>query len=65
MGEEALAKARPGWLPTMLAGACFLLATDSSVREVQPSIWPAPLVLLPVLDARGGTDLRGPSLQDC
>ena len=58
-------KARPGWLPTVLAGARFLLATDSSARAVQPSVWPAPLVLLPVLDARGGTDLRGLGSQDC
>ena len=58
-------KARPDQLQTVLAGARFLLATDSSVRAVQPSVWPAPLVLLPVLDARGGTDLRGPCSRDC
>ena len=37
-GEEALVKAWPGWLPTVLAGARFLLATDSSARAVQPSV---------------------------
>ena len=52
-------KARPDRLPAMLAGARFLLATDSSVRAVQPSVWLAPLVLLLVLEAKGGTDLRG------
>ena len=58
-------KARPGRLPTVLAGARFLLATDLFVRAAQPSVWPAPLVLLPVLDARGGTDLRGLGSRDC
>ena len=58
-------KARLGRLPTVLAGARFLLVTDSSVRAVRPSVWPAPLVSLPALDAKGGTDLRGPGSQDC
>ena len=57
-------RARPGWLPTVPAGAHFLIAVDSFVRVVQPSVWPAPLVSLPTLDARGGTDLRGPSSRD-
>ena len=64
-GEEALVTARPGWLPAELAGARFHLVIDSSVRGVHPSVLPAPLVLLPVLDAKGGTDLRGPGSQDC
>ena len=58
-------KARPGQIPAVLAGARFLLATDSSIRAVQPYVWPAPLVLLPVLDARGGTDLQGLGSRDC
>ena len=58
-------KARPGQIPAVLAGARFLLATDSSIRAVQPSVCPAPLVLLPVLDARGGTDLQGLGSRDC
>ena len=58
-------KARPGRLPAVLAGTRFLLSTDSSVCVVQPYVWPAPLVLLPVLEARGGTDLRGLGLWDC
>ena len=64
-GEEALATARPDWFPTGLTGACFLLATDSSVQAVQPFFWPTPLVLLPILDAKGGTDPQGPGSRDC
>ena len=64
-GEEALPTAQPGWLPDELVGARFHLATDSSIRGVHPSALPAPLVLLPVLDAKGGTDLRGPGSWDC
>ena len=59
MGEEALAIARPGWLPTGSADACFLPATGSPVRTVRLLSGPAPLVSLPVLGARGGTGLRG------
>ena len=36
-----------------------------AVREVRPPTWPAPLVLLPSLGARGGTGLRGLSSLDC
>ena len=57
-------KERPGLLPTVVAGAHFFLSTDSSARAVQPSVWPTPLVLHPVLEARGGTDLRGPGSRD-
>ena len=63
-GEEALAIAWPGWLPNGFAGARFLLATGSPVRAVRPLAWPAPLVLLPVLGARGGTGLRGLDSRD-
>ena len=65
MGEEALATARPCWLPAELVGARFPLANDLSVRGVHPSVLPAPLVLLPVLDSIEGTDLRGPGSRDC
>ena len=65
MGGEALAIARPGQLPTRFAGACFLPATGSPVRAVRPPAWPAPLVLPPVLGARGGTGLRGLGSLDC
>ena len=64
-GEEALTIARPGWLPTGFADAHFLPATGSPVRAVRPLAWPAPLVLFPVLSARGGTGLRGLDSQDC
>ena len=63
-GEEALAIAWPGWLPTGFASARFLLATGSPACAVQPPVWLAPLALLPVLDARGGTGLRGLGLRD-
>ena len=64
-GEEALAIARPGWLPTGSAGARFLPVTGSLVRAFRPLAGLAPLVLLPVLGARGGTGLRELDLQDC
>ena len=65
MGEEALMIARPGWLSTRFADARFLPATGSPVRAVRPLSWPAPLVLLPALGARGGTGLRGLDSWDC
>ena len=65
MDEEVLASARPGRPPTGFVGAHFLPATGSPVRAIQPSAWPAPLVLLPSLDARGGADPQGLSLLDC
>ena len=64
MGWEVLATARPGRLLTGFTGAHFLLATNSPVRVIQPSVWPAPLVLLPFLCAKGGVDLQGLSLLD-
>ena len=63
--EEALSIARPEWLLTRFAGACFLPSTGSLVRAVRPPARLAPLVLLPVLDARGGTGLRGLGSRDC
>ena len=64
-GGEALAMARPDRLPTRFAGARFLPATGLPVHAVRPSTWPAPLVLPPVLGARGGTGLRGLGSLDC
>ena len=64
-GEEALKIGRPGWLPTGFASARFLPVTGLPVRAVRPLAWPAPLVLLPILDARGGTGLRGLDSRDC
>ena len=49
MGEEALAIAWPGWLPTGFAGARFLPVTGSPVRAFRPPVWPALLVLPLVL----------------
>ena len=57
--------ARPGRLPTGFACARFLPATSSPVRTVWPSAWPAPLVLPPVLGARGGTGLWELGSLDC
>ena len=54
-----------GWLPTAFTGARFLPVTGSPVRAVRPPAWPAPLVLSLVLDARGGTGLRGLGSWDC
>ena len=64
-GVDVLAIARSGRPPTGFADAHFLLATDSPVRAVRPSVWPALLVLLPSLGAGEGTDLRGLSSLDC
>ena len=50
--------------PTEFASAHFLPATGSPVHAIRPSAWPAPLVLLPSLDARGGTGLQGLSSLD-
>ena len=63
-GEEALAVARPGWLPTGSADTRFLPTTGSPVRAVRPLTGPTPLVSLPVLGPRGGTDLRGQDSRD-
>ena len=65
MGGEVLASARPGRPPTGFVGAHFLPATGSPICATRPSTWPAPLVLLPSLGARGGTDLQGLSSLDC
>ena len=65
MGEEVLAIARPGWLPTGSSDARFLLAVGSLVRAVRQLARPALLVLFPVLGARGGTGLRGLDSRDC
>ena len=65
MGEEALAIARPDWLPTGSADAHFLPAAGSLVSVVRQLDGPTLLVLLPVLGARGGTGLRGLDSQDC
>ena len=64
-GEEALAIARPGWLPTGFPGARFFPSTGSPVCAVRPPAWLAPLILLPILDVRGGTGLRGLGSLDC
>ena len=65
MGEEALAIARPGLLPTGSADARFFPAVGSLVRVVRQLAGPVLLVLLPVLSARGGTGLRGLDSRDC
>ena len=64
MDGEVLASARLGRPPSGFAGAHFLPTTGSPIRAIQPSTWPAPLILLPSLGARGGTDLQGLSLLD-
>ena len=64
MGWEVVAIVRLGRLLTGFTGAYFLLATNSPVHVIQPSVWPAPLVLLPFLCAKGGADLQGLSLLD-
>ena len=56
---------RPDWLPTGFAGARFLLAVGSPVRAVQLPAWLSHLVLPPILDAKGGTGLRGLGSLDC
>ena len=63
-GGEVPATGRPGRLPTGFTSAHFLLATGSPVRVTRPSAWPAPLVLLPFLGAKGGVDLQGLGLLD-
>ena len=65
MGEEALAIARPGWLPTGSTDARFLPAASSLVGAVRQLVGPALLVLFPVLGARGGTGLWGLDSRDC
>ena len=64
MGGKALSIARPGRLPTGFSSARFLPITGSPVRAVRPPAWPALLVSLPILGARGGTGLRGPGSLD-
>ena len=64
MGGEGLVIARPGRPPTGFTDARFLLAMGLPVRAVQPPAWPIPLVLPPILGARGGTGLRGLGLLD-
>ena len=64
MGGEVPVIARPSRLPTGFACSHFLLAADSPVCVVRPPAWPALPVLLPALDARGGTGLRGLSSLD-
>ena len=65
MGGEVPAIARPDWPPTGFAGAHFPPATDSPVRAIWPSAWPAPPVLLPSLGSKGGIGLQGLSSLDC
>ena len=57
VGREVLVINRPGRPPTGFASAHFLPTTGSPVRAIRPFSWPAPLVLLPSLSARGGTGL--------
>ena len=65
MEEEVLESARTGRPLTGFAGTHFLPAISSPVRATLPSAWPAPLVLLPYLGARGGTNLQGLSSLNC
>ena len=63
-GGEVPVTARPGQLPIGFASAHFLLVTGSPVRVTRPFSWPAPLVLLPFLGVKGGSDLLGLGLLD-
>ena len=63
-GGEVPSTARLGRLPTGFTSTHFLLVTGSPVRVTRPSAWPALLVLLPFLGARGGADLQGLGLLD-
>ena len=65
VGGKALVIGRPGRPPTEFVDARFLPTTGLPVRAVRPLAWPAPLVLLPTLGARGGTGLRGLGSLDC
>ena len=65
MNGEVLVIARPDRPPTGFADAHFLPATGLPIRAVQPPAWPAPLILLPILGARGGTGLQGLGSLDC
>ena len=65
MDGEVLESARPDRPPTGFAGAHFLPTIGSPVLAIRLSAWPAPLVLLPYLGARGGIDLQGLSSLDC
>ena len=49
MGEEALAIARPSWLPTGSADAFFLPSAGSLVRAVRQLAGPALLVFFQFL----------------
>ena len=51
--------------PSGFTGAHFPPVIGSSVRAIRPFVWPAPLVLLPSLGARGGIGLQGLSSLDC
>ena len=55
-GGEVPAITRPSRLPTGFTGAYFPLTTGLPVLAIRPSAWPAPLILLPSLCARGGAD---------
>ena len=65
MGGDALAIDRLSRHLTGFAGVHFPVAIGSPVRVIWPPAWLAPLVLLPTLGVREGTDLRGLSLLDC
>ena len=52
MGGKVPAIAQLDWPPTGFTGAHFPPATGSPVLAIRPSAGPAPLVLLPSLNAR-------------
>ena len=59
LGGEVPASTRLSRLPTGFASAHFHLAAGLLARITRSSVWYAPLVLLLLLDARTGADLRG------
>ena len=65
VGGEVPAIALSDQPPTGFVGVHFPPITGSPVRAIQPSVGPAPLVLLPSLIASGGTGLQGLGSLDC
>ena len=65
MGREVPTIALSDQPPTRFVGAHFPPITGSPVRAIQPSVGPAPLVLLPYLIASGGIGLQGLGSLDC